>query len=352
MACGARTKLDDLAAGASLPSGGATQGGSQTSAGVTSLGGNIGAGGTTSISSTFQPQSPSCENLTSLCQGESCCTTISVPGGTFPMGRSNNSQSSDYFAGGYTWEAPEHTATVAGFSLDKYEVTVGRFRQFVGDYYRWHTAAGNPQELAGLNPSNSMTGWDSTWNPRLPADTASLVVTLKCSSSSDTHHATWTDTPGNNEVYAVNCVSWYTAFAFCIWDGGRLPTEAEWEYAAAGGNQNRLYPWGAESPNSNNANFADTDDTPLLAVGSKPAGAGYWGHLDLAGNMNEWVFDYYADYTFATCTNCAQTSGNDHIIRGGSWGRYAIDLRVAMRDYYYSTDPDISSRDTGIRCAR
>jgi formylglycine-generating enzyme required for sulfatase activity len=89
-----------------------------------------------------------------------------------------------------------------------------------------------------------------------------------------------------------------------------------------------------------------------MAVGSLPAGAGYWGHLDLGGNMNEWVYDYYADYTFNACTNCAQTSGTNRVIRGGSWSRYAMDLRAAMRDYYLSTDPDISSRDTGVRCTR
>ena len=349
MACGGRTQLDDLGAGTPLATGGATQGGSQPTAGSTPLGNT---GGTTAASSTFKPQSPSCQNLTTLCQGESCCTAISVPGGTFPMGRSTSSKSADYFEGGYSWELPEHTATVASFSLDKYEVTVSRFRQFVTDYNRWHTTYGFPLAGAGFNAANTATGWDASWNSRLPTDPASLVDTLKCNNSSDTHHATWTDAPGDNEGFAINCVSWYAAFAFCIWDGGRLPTEAEWEYAAAGGNQNRLYPWGPESPDSNNANFGDTDDTPLLAVGSKSAGVGYWGHLDLAGNMNEWVFDYYADYTFSTCTDCAQTSGSFRVIRGGSWGRYAIDLRAAMRDHYLSTDPNVCSRDTGIRCAR
>jgi sulfatase modifying factor 1 len=350
MACGGRTKLDDLAAGAHVATGGAmTQGGSQSIASSTPFGST---GGTTSASSTFKPQSPSCRNLTSLCQGESCCTAISVPGGTFPMGRSNSSQSADYFQGGYFWELPEHTATVTSFALDKYEVTVGRFRQFAADYVRWHSLNGNPQPAAGVNPNNGATGWDQSWNWSLPLDQATLVATLKCDSSSGNSHITWTDTPGNNEVYAINCVSWFTAFAFCIWDGGRLPTEAEWEFAAAGGNQNRLYPWGHDAPNWSNGNFSDTDNTPLLAVGSKPAGAGYWGHLDLGGNMNEWVYDYYSDYTASSCTNCAQTSGSARVLRGGSWNRYAIDLRAAMRDYYYSVDLAVSSRDTGIRCAR
>jgi formylglycine-generating enzyme required for sulfatase activity len=268
------------------------------------------------------------------------------------MGRSSNSQSSDYFPAGYAWEIPEHTATVSNFTLDKYEVTVGRFRQYVGDYNQWHFGNDNPIAGAGFDSANSTTGWDASWNSLLPADAAALIVTLKCDNSADNYHTTWTDTPGNNEDYAINCVSWSTAFAFCIWDGGRLPTEAEWEYAAAGGSQNRLYPWGPEAPNLNNANFSVSDNTPLLAVGGKPAGAGYWGHLDLGGNMNEWVYDYYSDYTANACTNCAQTVGSVRVLRGGSWNRLPIDLRAAMRDYFYSTNPNVSSRDTGIRCAR
>jgi hypothetical protein len=59
---------------------------------------------------------------------------------------------------------------------------------------------------------------------------------------------TWTDTVGPNENLPMNCVPWYKAFAFCVWDGGRLPTEAEWNYAATGGNEQRKYPWGSTAP--------------------------------------------------------------------------------------------------------
>jgi sulfatase modifying factor 1 len=306
------------------------------------------AGGMASNVETFVPNSNSCQNLTTTCQGESCCTSIAVPGGTFPMGRSTDSTSSDYYPSGYYNELPEHTATLSSFALDKYEVIVGRFRQFVADYDNWHVTSGNPTLGAGANPNNPATGWDTAWSSSLPASSSALITNLKC----DSTYLTWSDTAASNEAIAINCVNWFTAFAFCIWDGGRLPTEAEWEYAAAGGRQNRLYPWGCASPDSSLANFSGCTgcpDSPLVPVGSFPAGAGYWGHMDLAGGMFEWVVDYYAGYTGDACTDCAVTSGTYHVNRGGCWeSSVTSPLRVAYRSFY-----DVGQRYfMGFRCAR
>jgi len=82
----------------------------------------------------------------------------------------------------------------------------------------------------GANLAITGSGWDSTWNTNLAANTAALRTALKC----DATYQTWTDTAGSNESKPVNCLDWYTAFAFCAWDGGRLATEAEWNYAASG----------------------------------------------------------------------------------------------------------------------
>ncbi|HEY2406444.1 MAG TPA: SUMF1/EgtB/PvdO family nonheme iron enzyme [Polyangiaceae bacterium] len=106
---------------------------------------------------------------------------------------------------------------------------------------------------------------------------------LKCDATSQT----WTDAPASNEQKPVNCVTWYESFAFCIWDSGCLPTEAEWGYVAAGGDENGLYPWGAAAPSSVRVSAT------IVNVGSVPTGAGRWTHQDLAGGVYEWMLDEY-----------------------------------------------------------
>lgn len=164
------------------------------------------------------------------------------------------------------------------------------------------------------------SGWQAAWNSELPIIQAALQFKLKC----DPIDQTWTDTPGTHENHAINCVTWYEAFAFCAWDGGRLPTEAEWEYAAAGGSDNRLYPWGMQAPDGTLANFLGSYGSPLIDVGSFPLGAGRWGHLDLAGGEWELTLDWYDESWYggggAICSNCANlNSAVDRVSRGGTW---------------------------------
>ena len=297
---------------------------------------------------------PSCSGLEAKCgptSNENCCASALVPAGAYPMGRST--AGTDAYASGDTNELPEHTATIAGFRLDLYEVTVGRFRKFVDAYPGSKPAVG-----AGANPSVAGTGWAAAWASSLAVDQAALKTAVKC----DAAYQTWTDTDGTMETLPMNCVHWYDAFAFCAWDGGWLPTDAEWEKAAAGGDENRLYPWGAAAPTASLTVYGSLGDgnasvlsfADILTVGSKPSGKGRWGQYDLAGGMWEWGFDFHeaAWYTGAgaTCTNCANvTTASNRVMRGGSWSFIGTPLRAAYR---YSSTPAFRNSGYGIRCAR
>jgi sulfatase modifying factor 1 len=254
--------------------------------------GGQGGAGSSGSGTSYGVLAQSCNGASDDCDEDgtavSCCQAKLVEGGVFPMGRCGDSACGDaYECGMQSWcpdETPEHDATVADFHLDTFEVTVGRFRKFVTAFDG--TA---PSEGAGAHPLIAESGWNGAWDGELPSSSTGLAANLNC----DDDWQTWTDTAGENERHPINCVNWFEAFAFCIWDGGRLPTEAEWEYAAAGGDANRLYPWGSEAPGVAplRANFYDTAGSPHIDVGSYPDGGSRWGQQDMAGSMFEWVFD-------------------------------------------------------------
>jgi formylglycine-generating enzyme required for sulfatase activity len=291
-----------------------------------------------------------------------CCESIPLSG-ALPFGRSldgNDACPAADLADGTCQpdELPEVEVTLSPYHLDRFEVTVGRFRAFVEawDYQGLPAAAG-----ANVNVINS--GWDASWNASLPSSKSALLADLSCATTttgSTPALATWTSAAGANEQLPINCVTWFEAFAFCAWDGGRLPTEAEWELAAANGSANDLYPWGEAAPSPSLAVYDCTHDvTPCATapalpanVGSRAAGASVAGHRDLAGNVLEWTRDDLAPYSpdagadpFFSLTG----SYGFPMLRGGAFNEAPDYLRAAARA---SSTPGSTSAGIGFRCAR
>jgi len=242
------------------------------------------------------------------------------------------------------------SGTVSDFLLDKYEVTVGRFRKFVAAY-----PGSKPPPNVGAHPKIAGSGWNQTWDPMQPVSQGLLIDARKCNG-----YATWTDAPGAGENKPINCIDWYTAFSFCAWDGGRLPTDLEWNYAAAGGSEQRIYPWGDTAPAFNTAlaiygclynGTGSCSVASIAPVGTVPAGNGKWGHADLAGNMQEWLLDFYASTLPPTCVDCANlmVGNSSRVLRGGAFNQQATTLR---NNAVNGGSPPYSGSDEGVRCAR
>jgi formylglycine-generating enzyme required for sulfatase activity len=168
-------------------------------------------------------------------------------------------------------------------------------------------------------------------------------------------------------------VTWQEAYAFCIWDGGFLPSAAEWEYVAAGGSQQREYPWGSggDSPQYAITGSGDPCDgesgcsnypggtctvADIAPVGYAQLGAGLWGQLDLAGDAWQWTLDRYDAYV-TPCLDCALITSGDpaatsRIIHGGS---FTDALQFAQPPALFWELPTMRSYctgDIGFRCAR
>lgn len=289
---------------------------------------------------------PNCYGVAPTCgvdRNVTCCNAKAVSGGSFTLTDDQMSGSSE--------------ATVPTFILDGFEVTVGRFRQFVADYP--HSA---PLPGDGAHPGIPGSGWNPAWDfGQLPPTKDQLIEAIKCDSS----FQTWTDTPGPTEDLPINCLNWQTAFAFCAWDGGRLPTDAEWSYAASGGGEQRPYPWGKAAPDAAHAVYCVNYDAtsgcvdPVLAdilpVGSKLPGDGLYGQADMAGSMGEWTLDWFNDFP-TTCANCANIDDpeerNLRSTWGGDWAHGATGLYSYSRIARPADTHGQTLNFVGVRCAR
>ncbi len=221
--------------------------------------------------------------------GKDGAPAILIPAGQFTMGDDESS--------------PIRQLFVDAFYLDRFEITVGRYRQF----------------LESTGSANVPDSWEEATNDDQP----------------------------------VIGVSWNDAHAYCRWAGRRLPTEAEWEKAARG-IEGRRYPWGDASPTIDFANYQNHAPGPygsaLTSVGALPAGRSARGVDDMSGNAAEWVADWFTesfprDETF---NPKGPATGDKKVIRGG--GRYDAAERVSAVARQYAS-PETRTDDIGFRCA-
>ncbi len=297
-------------------------------------------------------------------RSDNCCASLEVAGGSFDRTYSRSGSRVSY-AG--------DPASVSTFRLDEYLVTVGRFRQFVqawngGAGYTPPAGSGKHSHLNGGrglansgSPGTYEPGWVATDDSRISPTTAHLT----CSPPAPyPDFATWTSSAGNRENLPINCVNWYEAYAFCIWDGGFLPSDAEWEYAAAGGSRLREYPWGETDPGTSSqfaifgcgypcGSYVCRGVQNIAPVGTAPLGAGLWGQLDLAGEVDEWNLDFAAPYQ-VPCVDCAYlTTAPTRATRGGSFSLSSSDTTGTLHPWVRGADlPTARSFEGGFRCAR
>jgi formylglycine-generating enzyme required for sulfatase activity len=222
--------------------------------------------------------------------GSDGMTLLYVPAGEFTMG-------SD---AGHNNEKPVHTVYLDAFWIDQTEVT--------NDMYKICVGSG------------------------------------KCAKPSSLDYYGFTN-------YPVVYVNWNDAAAYCGWAGRRLPTEAEWEKAARG-TDGRTYPWGDELPNNNLLNYNRPTLGDIAEVGSYPSGVSPYGAYDMAGNVWEWVNDWYGKtyYQSSSPSNpLGPESGEYRVIRGGAWNDVGSSARVTYRNWNVPADEYYSS--VGFRCA-
>lgn len=304
---------------------------------------------------------------------------VLIPGGVFEMGGDNEQASPD--------EYPKHKVSVDSFYIDVTEVTNAQFKKFVDATGYITTAEQKPdwEELKKSVPPGTPKPPDSVL-------VAASLVFKQSNSPVDLNDysqwwtwvegANWKHPEGPNsniigkENYPVVQVSWFDAMAYCKWVGKRLPTEAEWEYAARGGLRNQIYPWGNEHINAGRpkANtwegkfpyLNEEKDGYVLAAPVKSFAPNGYGLYDMAGNVWEWCSDWYGDDYYKTLqlTETKNPTGPEKgrdaqdpytqkkILRGGSFlcnDAYCSGYRVSRR---MKSSRDTGLEHTGFRCVK
>jgi sulfatase modifying factor 1 len=257
------------------------------------------------ITPTVQVEPPSSAPNPQLSQtkiGKEGAPMVLVAAGEFMMGSQVGEGSLD--------ETPQHTVDLDAYYIDQYEVTVERYKRFM-------------KQKSHRQPKY----WDQVDSRR---DAQKPVVGI----------------------------DWNDAKAYCEWAGKRLPTEAEWEKAARGTDK-QTYPWGASKPNSSTANFGKAYEPEkayaekLKAVGSYERGKSPYGAYDMAGNVWEWVADWFAEDYYQNSPQKnprGPSTGEKRVLRGGSWDNGARNIRSTNRSR--KGFPTRQHETFGVRCAK
>ncbi len=268
------------------------------------------------IATDTQIQTPSATPRPTLALGATKISAVDgmvlvyIPAGEFLMGSTDAAPGADYD------ELPQHAVYLDAYWIDQIVITNERYAAF-------------------LNEMGSEIEARATW---LDAGGEGILLYQQA--------GVWQPFQGYGD-YPVVEVTWYGAWAYCEWACGHLPTEAEWEKAARS-TDSRLYPWGDEI-DCDHAQYANCGGG-LLPANSKPAGASPYGVLGLAGNVWEWVADWYADdyYAASPAENPdGPSTGSTRVLRGGSWEYDRKHLRAANRRH---NGPAVSMHDYGFRC--
>jgi sulfatase modifying factor 1 len=257
---------------------------------------------------------------------------ILIPGGKFKMGTDD----------GMPYEAPIHEVDVKPFLMDDHEVTVAEFAKFV-EATNYKTEA---EKFGSSGVFNVHSGqWEMT-------------------KGADWRHSEGPESTAKPDEPVVQ-VSWNDAMAYAKWIGKRLPTEAEWEFAARGGLEGKKYAWGDElKPNGKpvanwwQGSFPENntgEDGFLMRAPVKSFPPNGYGLYDVAGNAWEWAADWYAEDYYATSPANNPTGparGDERVIRGGSWmcaENFCTNYRVAARSH---STPETGLNNLGFRCAK
>lgn len=256
---------------------------------------------------------------------------VHVPGGTFQMGSPDGIGDAD--------EQPRHAVTLSEYCIDKTEVAVKAYAACV---------------VAGGCAAASLTVKWAAYSPE-----SVKLWSRYCNR-------------GDRPDHPMNCVDWYQAAAYCEWVGKRLPTEAEWEYAARG-DDGRPYPWGEAPPSGGRLNACGLECTMMAKrdfkgewgsmynshdgwettapVGQFPADASPFGVLDMTGNIAEWTADWIGSYELVVSPNPqGPKTGISRVIRGGAW--HDLDANFVRSAFRYWADASIRYDFVGFRCAQ